>query len=187
MQASRTSGSSLEKFCILAKTASGRACTALIQNVLNSKKIFVVGELLDYPNIQALAGTEYQSSFELLKVFAYGTFSDYHGRFGNVDVGVSTLCVTELRKYSRAKGTIPITRTLTVSRKQIKTIDNRDLSPRPKDGPVRTADGPAEYQNRSSVGRSDHLLPIRWFADRKTRPEDEMFDGQKCHQSRYPD
>uniref|UniRef100_A0A4W5LD57 Uncharacterized protein n=1 Tax=Hucho hucho TaxID=62062 RepID=A0A4W5LD57_9TELE len=36
----------LEQFTLLAKTARGRACMALIQQVLSNKKLFVFGELL---------------------------------------------------------------------------------------------------------------------------------------------
>jgi len=44
----------LEQFCILAKSQKGRACAALIQQVLGSRKIFVFGELLYVPTVQAV-------------------------------------------------------------------------------------------------------------------------------------
>ena len=44
----------LEKFVVLAKTAKGPAAVHLITQVLNNKKIFVVGDLLEMPNIQAV-------------------------------------------------------------------------------------------------------------------------------------
>lgn len=46
----------LSQFLVLAKGAKGAACGALIQQVLNNKKIFVFGELLAMPNIQAVGG-----------------------------------------------------------------------------------------------------------------------------------
>jgi hypothetical protein len=46
--------SELEQFCILAKTLKGRACAALIEKVLNHRKIFVFGELLSEPSVQAV-------------------------------------------------------------------------------------------------------------------------------------
>ena len=44
----------LVQFLVLAKGAKGAACVALIQQVLSSKKLFVFGELLAMPNVQAV-------------------------------------------------------------------------------------------------------------------------------------
>lgn len=44
----------LVQFLMLAKGAKGAACVALIREVLSSKKIFVFGELLAMPNVQAV-------------------------------------------------------------------------------------------------------------------------------------
>lgn len=44
----------LVQFLVLAKGAKGAACVALIQQVLSHKKIFVFGELLAMPNVQAV-------------------------------------------------------------------------------------------------------------------------------------
>lgn len=71
--------SSLEQFTLLARNARGRACVALIQQVLSNKKLFVFRELLDMPNVQALQGTEYQGYFDLLQIFCFGTYGDYIG------------------------------------------------------------------------------------------------------------
>lgn len=45
----------LVQFLVLAKGAKGAACAALIQQVLNNKKIFVFGELLAMSNVQAVS------------------------------------------------------------------------------------------------------------------------------------
>lgn len=50
----------LEQFCILARTLKGRACVALIQQVLGHSKIFYFGELLAVPSIQ---GVGFRRSF----------------------------------------------------------------------------------------------------------------------------
>ena len=42
----------LKSFLLLAKTAKGAACVALVKQVLDSPSIFVFGELLDMPNVQ---------------------------------------------------------------------------------------------------------------------------------------
>ena len=69
--------SELEPFCILALRQKGRACEALIQQVLSNKKIFVFGELLSLPSVAALRDSEYVKSFKCLELFAYGTYMDY--------------------------------------------------------------------------------------------------------------
>lgn len=46
--------SALEQFLLLSKGAKGRACAALIEKAVNSPSIFVFGELLDMPNVQAV-------------------------------------------------------------------------------------------------------------------------------------
>ncbi|RLN87385.1 hypothetical protein BBJ28_00021469 [Nothophytophthora sp. Chile5] len=71
--------SSLEQFTLLAKNARGRACVALIQQVLSNKKLFVFRELLDMPNVEALRATEYEGHRELLHIFCFGTYGDYLG------------------------------------------------------------------------------------------------------------
>mmetsp|Transcript_39123 Transcript_39123/g.74971 ORF Transcript_39123/g.74971 Transcript_39123/m.74971 type:complete len:259 (+) Transcript_39123:288-1064(+) len=67
----------LEQFCLLAKNARGRACVQIILEATASPGLFAYGELLDMPNIQELKGTEHASSFELLRLFAHGSWSDY--------------------------------------------------------------------------------------------------------------
>ncbi|CAH0488844.1 unnamed protein product [Peronospora farinosa] len=70
-------GTSLEQFTLLAKNARGRACVALIQQVLSNKKLFVFRELLDMPNVEALRDSEYKEHYELLRIFCFGTYNDY--------------------------------------------------------------------------------------------------------------
>ena len=81
--------SGLEQFLLLAKNARGRACVALIQQVLSNKKLFVFGELLGMPNVAALAGTEHHGSLELLKIFCFGSFADYSGVCVCSDLGLT--------------------------------------------------------------------------------------------------
>jgi hypothetical protein len=51
----------LEQFCILARTLKGRACVALIQQVLSHNKIFYFGELLALPSIQGVRSSSFFS------------------------------------------------------------------------------------------------------------------------------
>lgn len=70
----------LEQFTLLAKNARGRACVALIQQVLSNKKLFVFRELLDMPNVEALKDSEHKEQYELLRIFCFGAYSDYVAR-----------------------------------------------------------------------------------------------------------
>lgn len=73
--------SPLSQFVILAQTAQGRACEALVRQALDHSGVFVFGELLDCPNVQALQATlEGSRLLELLRIFAYGTYPDYRAR-----------------------------------------------------------------------------------------------------------
>eukprot|EP00632_Arachnochrysis_sp_CCMP2950_P015809 CAMPEP_0185688784 /NCGR_PEP_ID=MMETSP1164-20130828/47_1 /TAXON_ID=1104430 /ORGANISM="Chrysoreinhardia sp, Strain CCMP2950" /LENGTH=276 /DNA_ID=CAMNT_0028355247 /DNA_START=28 /DNA_END=858 /DNA_ORIENTATION=+ len=70
----------LEQFTLLAKSLKGRAVVGVIQQALASKRVFVFGELLAMPNVQALRGTEHAATLELLELFCYGTYADYTRR-----------------------------------------------------------------------------------------------------------
>jgi len=71
----------LSQFVILAQSAQGRACEALVKQALDHSGVFVFGELLDCPNVQALAESEGgQKLIELLRIFAYGAYPDYIAR-----------------------------------------------------------------------------------------------------------
>jgi hypothetical protein len=48
------SGTEIEQFCALAKTQRGRACAALVQQVLNHKRVFNFADLLEIPSIIAV-------------------------------------------------------------------------------------------------------------------------------------
>lgn len=72
----------LNQFVLLAKSAQGRACEALVKQALEHSAVFVFGELLDCPNVQALEGGSEEGPplLELLQIFAYGTCPDYAAR-----------------------------------------------------------------------------------------------------------
>ena len=69
----------LKQFCILASKQKGRACAALIQQVISNKKIFNFGELLSMPSVLQLndSDSEYISYYKTLELFAYGKYNDY--------------------------------------------------------------------------------------------------------------
>lgn len=67
----------LQPFVLIAKSAKGKGCAAVIEQALNANGVFVFGELLASPNVVALESTEHKPYVDLLKVFAYGTYQDY--------------------------------------------------------------------------------------------------------------
>lgn len=74
------STSSLQ-FVVLARSATSRACEALVRQALDHTGVFVFGELLDCPNVQALSNTEDgRRLLELVRIFSYGTYPDYLAR-----------------------------------------------------------------------------------------------------------
>jgi len=77
MSADLADGSSLQQFCLLAKSAKGKGCVAVIEQALAAPGVFVFGELLDMPNVKQLEGADNKGHLELLRVFAYGTYQTY--------------------------------------------------------------------------------------------------------------
>ncbi len=69
----------LQPFLALCKSASSpRAAAEIVTRVTSSPNTFIFAELLDAPQIQALADSaEFASYLTLLQIFSYGTFSDY--------------------------------------------------------------------------------------------------------------
>ena len=59
----------LKQFCILASKQKGRACAALIQQVISNKKIFNFGDLLSMPSVLQLndSDSEYISYYKTLE------------------------------------------------------------------------------------------------------------------------
>lgn len=67
-----------EKIALLPKHAKGPAVVHLIREATEHPQIFVFGELLNLPNVTALAETpEYEPWLRLVQLFAFGTYSDY--------------------------------------------------------------------------------------------------------------
>ena len=51
--------------------------------------VYVFSELLEMSHVQSLKGTEYEPSLELLKIFTYGTYSDYKSKGEGLGVGLA--------------------------------------------------------------------------------------------------
>lgn len=70
--------SRLETFLILAKSSKGPGCIKIIKDATEDNSIYTFTELLESPNIEALKDKpEYSKHYEVLKLFAYGTYQDY--------------------------------------------------------------------------------------------------------------
>jgi len=60
-----------------AQGATPSEAAKLVEKVVESAGIYVFGELLDLPSIQQLAEGEFKKHYDLLKLFAYGTYKDF--------------------------------------------------------------------------------------------------------------
>jgi COP9 signalosome complex subunit 7 len=71
----------LEPFIILSKSAnSPRAAADLVTQATSAPNTFVFAELLQTPNIRALAKSkDYSSYLTLLEIFSWGAWADYEG------------------------------------------------------------------------------------------------------------
>jgi len=67
----------LEQFVLLAKSAKGAAAVELVKQALEAPGVYVFGELLDMPNIIELQFDQFQPYFNLLNLFAFGTYQQY--------------------------------------------------------------------------------------------------------------
>ncbi|XP_033896403.1 COP9 signalosome complex subunit 7a isoform X2 [Acipenser ruthenus] len=67
----------LEQFLLLAKSTKGAALAALLKQLLESPGVYVFGEVLDMPNVRELESGPHASVYQLLNLFAYGTYCDY--------------------------------------------------------------------------------------------------------------
>eukprot|EP00607_Mallomonas_marina_P000198 CAMPEP_0182427420 /NCGR_PEP_ID=MMETSP1167-20130531/17160_1 /TAXON_ID=2988 /ORGANISM="Mallomonas Sp, Strain CCMP3275" /LENGTH=258 /DNA_ID=CAMNT_0024609639 /DNA_START=73 /DNA_END=849 /DNA_ORIENTATION=- len=70
--------SEVEQFCTLISNQKGsRACSSLVNQILQHRKIYVFGEFLALPSVQSLRDTEFSKSVSTLELFAYGSYSEY--------------------------------------------------------------------------------------------------------------
>lgn len=81
---SHPSSCPLEQFVLLGKTAKSAAAVGLIKQVLAAPGVYVFGELLDLPNIQDLKVGEHSGYYELLNLFAFGTYKDWKQNQANL-------------------------------------------------------------------------------------------------------
>ncbi|XP_035829431.1 COP9 signalosome complex subunit 7a isoform X2 [Aplysia californica] len=71
------SGNPMEPFLLLLKDAKGAGAASVLTQAMASPNVYVFGEFLDLPNVQELSSGPHASVYQLLQVFAYGTYKDY--------------------------------------------------------------------------------------------------------------
>jgi len=86
----------LEQFILLAKGTKGMAAAELVRQALEAPALYVFSELMDVPNIKELKGGEHNGTWELLSIFAYGTFKDYLSN--KTDLSLPELNVAQTKK-----------------------------------------------------------------------------------------
>ncbi|KAI4881435.1 hypothetical protein NFI96_014474, partial [Prochilodus magdalenae] len=79
----------LQQFILLAKNLRGAALVSLISRVLEAPGVYAFGELLDLPQLKEFYTPQLSEGpsdgyFELLEVFAYGTYHDYQANKGTL-------------------------------------------------------------------------------------------------------
>ncbi|KNC55996.1 COP9 signalosome complex subunit 7a [Thecamonas trahens ATCC 50062] len=92
----RTSGDKLEVYTLQAKKATPRMVRDLVTKALDDAEVFVFGELLALPSVQALEETEHKPYLDLLHIFAYGNLTQY--RTSADELSLPQLSEAQLRK-----------------------------------------------------------------------------------------
>lgn len=72
----------LQKYLTKAADVSGASAASLCEEAAGDPTLHVFGELLDLPSISSLSSTPHAPSLALLRLFAYGTYADYHSSPG---------------------------------------------------------------------------------------------------------
>ncbi|KAJ6791274.1 COP9 signalosome complex subunit 7 isoform X4 [Iris pallida] len=62
---------------------------ALVVEATSHPSLFAFSEILSVPNLSKLGGTQYSSSLDLLRLFAYGTLSDYKSSAAHLPILLS--------------------------------------------------------------------------------------------------
>uniref|UniRef100_A0A0E0DE06 PCI domain-containing protein n=1 Tax=Oryza meridionalis TaxID=40149 RepID=A0A0E0DE06_9ORYZ len=86
MDAERRQAELIEQFSAQAAALSSSApqLAALVLEATSHPALFAFSELLSLPALSKLTGTQYASSLDVLRLFAYGTLKDYKSNSGNL-------------------------------------------------------------------------------------------------------
>jgi len=93
-------GREIDSFVILAKHAKGKAAIDLIGKAIDTPRLFFFGELLDCPTIIELEqSAEGKPYVDVLKLFAYGTYTEYKQSAGSLPP-LSESAIRKLKQLS---------------------------------------------------------------------------------------
>ncbi|KAL5197184.1 hypothetical protein ABZP36_000696 [Zizania latifolia] len=85
MDAERRQAELIEQFSAQAAAlSSAPQLAALVLEATSHPALFAFSELLSLPALSKLAGTQYASSLDVLRLFAYGTLKDYKSNSGTL-------------------------------------------------------------------------------------------------------
>ncbi|XP_069774283.1 COP9 signalosome complex subunit 7b-like isoform X2 [Narcine bancroftii] len=74
----------LEQFLLQARQARGAALEPLVDQLLEAPGVYVFGDFLEIPSVKEIMEGPYSHCYQLLHLFAYGTFSDYVAKAGSL-------------------------------------------------------------------------------------------------------
>ncbi|XP_010919718.2 COP9 signalosome complex subunit 7 isoform X1 [Elaeis guineensis] len=74
----------IDLFVKQAAVLDGPALAGLVLEVTSHPSLFAFSEILSVPNLAKLEGTQYSSSLDVLRLFAYGTWGDYRSNAGSL-------------------------------------------------------------------------------------------------------
>lgn len=76
--AEKVTSNAIEQYLEQARlTNDSAALVDLVKQIIESANIYSFSEFLESPNFAQLQNTNFKSYYELLKLFAYGTYLDY--------------------------------------------------------------------------------------------------------------
>eukprot|EP01135_Chromosphaera_perkinsii_P007830 Nk52_evm22s1020 gene=Nk52_evmTU22s1020 len=91
----------IEELCLLAKPLRGEGLKSLIMKAAEDKNILGFGELLSMPNVQELKSTNNVGYYNLLMIFACGTYSDYAAQKSSLPI-ISDAAIFKLKQLTVA-------------------------------------------------------------------------------------
>lgn len=74
----------IDQFVNRASTFQGSSLVTVINEATSHPSLFAFSEILSVPNVIELQGTEHSIYVDLLRMFAYGTWSEYKSNASNL-------------------------------------------------------------------------------------------------------
>lgn len=97
MDIERKQAELIDQFAKQAGVLEGAPLAGLVVEATSHPSLFAFSEILSVPNLSKLEGTQYSSHLDLLRLFAYGTCSDYKSNASHLP----TLSADQVRKLKQ--------------------------------------------------------------------------------------